>query len=287
MITRPIRTYAFLALLVLGAHVNGCSKNVDTSVSSAQQHAPMLAETVAADVAELRRGLPDGASHLATLYGSNIAPKDDLASVRTELERARGKVQDLRVAKSTFFALAELDGTVLRTDRDPDLMSGKNLFAAYPFLKGTIEGRAAEGLGSMPEATGVRGRKDVQFAMAVPVKAGGRIVGIYASGWSMSAYAYRLENALRSELRGRIKDEHDKLPLVYVYLVVEDSVYGAPVSPVVNAEAIRKLEPLKKVTGTAVFTAPLEIEGRDFGLAVRRAPSMGANVAVAVLRSET
>jgi hypothetical protein len=247
----------------------------------------MLVDTTAADVDELRRGLPVGAAHLAALYEGKIAPQDDLAAVRSELERARGKVQDLRVAKSTFFALAELDGTVLRTDRDPDLMSGKNLFGAYPFLKPAIEGRAVEGVGTMPEASGVRGRKDIQFAMAVPVTSAGKVVGVYASGWSMSAYAYRLENALRSELRGRMKAEHDKLPLVYVYMVVEDSVYGAPVSPVVNAEAIRKLEPLKKVTGTAVFTAPLEIEGRDFGLAVRRSPSMGSNVAVAVLRSET
>jgi hypothetical protein len=120
----------------------------------------------------------------------------------------------------------------------------------------------------------------------VPVTVNGQVVGVYASGWSWSAYAYRLENALRSEVRSQLKSERDKLPLVYVYLVVDDAVYGAQVSPMVNAEAIRKLSPLAKTTELNVFTAALEIEGRDFGLAVRRVPSLGPNVAIAVLRSE-
>lgn len=278
---------SLLAGFALCAHLVGCSRNADTSVGESRRHALMLVETAKQDVDELRRGLPEGARHLAQAYQAKVAPKDDLTQVRAELERARGKVQDLRVAKSTFFALAERDGTILRTDREPDMMSGKNLFLAYPTLKTALQGKLVEGRGSMAEASGVRGQKDGQFVMAVPVSVGSEVQGIYATGWSWSAYAYRLENALRSEFRTDLKDAKVKEPLIYVFVVVDDAVYGAPVSPRVSAEAIQKLSPLTKATGQTVFSLPLEITGREFGLAVLRAPSLGQNVAIAVLRSET
>jgi hypothetical protein len=282
-----IPTKAAIALLILGAHLFGCSKDTETSVGAARQYAPTLVETSAKDVDELRKGLPEGATHLAGLYQGKVAPKDDLPAVRRELERAREKVIDLRVAKSTFFALVEPDGTVLRTDRVPDLMSGKNLFTAYPVLKAALDGKPVEGRGSMLEAAAVKGRKDGQLVMAVPVSAGGNVVGVYASGWSWTAYAYRLENALRSEIRSKIKNVGDKEPLVYVYVIVDDAVYGAPVSPQVNADAIQKLAPLTKATEKNIYATPLEITGRSFGLAIQRAPSLGANVAIALLWSET
>jgi hypothetical protein len=278
---------AGVLLLVLGAHLFGCSKDIETSVGAARQHAPLLVETAAKDVDELRKGMPEGATHLSELFRAKVAPKDDLSEVRTELDRARNKVIDLRVAKSTFFALADLDGTILRTDREPDIMSGKNLFAAYPTLKPVLDGKTVESMGSMVEAAAVKGRTDGQFVRAVPISAGGAVVGVYASGWSWTAYAYRLENALRSEVRSKLKTERDKEPLVYVYVVVDAAVYGAPVSPQVNADAIRKLAPLTKATGENVFSTSVEITGRDFGLAVKRAPSLGPNVAIAVIRSET
>jgi hypothetical protein len=278
---------SLLTVLALCAHLVGCSKNTETSVGESRRHVLTLAETAKQDVDELRRGLPEGARHLAQAYQAKVAPKDDLTQVRAELERARGKVQDLRVAKSTFFALVERDGTILRTDREPDTMSGKNLFSAYPALKAALDGKLVEGRGSMAEASAVRGQKDGQFVMAVPVTVGSDVQGIYATGWSWSAYAYRLENALRSEFRTNLKDVKVKEPLIYVFVVVDDAVYGAPVSPRVSAEAIQKLSPLTKATGQTVFSAPMEITGRGFGLAVIRAPSLGENVAIAVLRSET
>lgn len=267
--------------------VFGCSKGTEISVGAARSHVSYLVGEVDKDIAELRKGLPEGANHLASLYRSKSPPKDDLPNVRTALDRARNQVIDLRVAKSTFFALVEPDGTVLRTDRVPDLMATKNFFTAFPATREALSGKAVETHGAMEEASAVRGRQDGQFAVAVPVTLDGQAVAVYASGWSWSAYAYRLENALRSEVRSHLKSEKDKVPLVYVYLVVESGVFGAPVSPAVSAEAIRKLEPLQKTNGSTPFSTQLEITGRDFGLAVLRAPSLGKDVAVAVLRSET
>jgi hypothetical protein len=74
---------------------------------------------------------------------------------------------------------------------------------------------------------------------------------------------------------------------VYVYVVVDKTAFGAPVSPAVSAEAIQKLDPMSKAQGATVFTAPLVITDRDFGLAVKAVPELGPRVGIAVLRSET
>ena len=223
---------------------------------------------------------------MRVVFQSKVAARDDLAEVRKQLDRARNHIQDLRVAKSTFFVLLERDGTILRGDREPDLLSGKNLFAAFPETRKSLDGKVIVTRGEMPEAAGVKGRRDGQFVVSLPVTVDGAIAGVYASGWSWAAYAYRLQNAVVSDVRGR-KKERDKDPLLYVYVVVDDAVFGAPLAPEVNAQAIGKLSPLSKVNADVVYAAPLEISGREFGVAIQRATSLGQNVAIAVLRSET
>jgi len=259
-----------------------CAKSSKLSVQKGSELAGELKKAADSDVQEVRRGLPEGAKQLAALYRREAPPQDDVKQVRDALERARNKVQDLRVAKSTFFALADLDGTVIRNDREQDQMAGKGLFKAFPELRKATSGAYVETRGVMPEAAERRGAPDGQWVSAQPVLVDGKPRGLYVTGWSWSAYAYRLENAARSVVRSESKE-----PLVYVYLVVGDAVYGAPTSPDVNANAIQEQKPLDKLQGDAPFTAELEITGRDFGLAVRAAPALGSDVAIAVLRSET
>ncbi|HEY5961788.1 MAG TPA: hypothetical protein VIV60_34755 [Polyangiaceae bacterium] len=276
-----------IAVLLALAPLVGCTKTIDTSLTKAREHAPMLVEVAKQDVEELQKGMPVGAAQLQSLFRAETAPKDDLDAVRKQLGHARNHVQDLRVAKSTFFVLAEKDGTILRSDREPDLLSSKNLFSGFPETRKCNEGTTVVSRGEMPEAAGVKDRKDGQFIVAVPVLLDNVAVGIYASGWSWAAYAYRLQNALLSDVRSKRKDDREKDPLLYVYLVVGPDVFGAPTAPEVNAEAIRKLQPLTKAIGESVFATAIEVTGREFGLAVRRASTLGVDVAVAVIRSET
>lgn len=264
-----------------------CKDSQKASIEQASAHVTKLAELARADVAEIRNGLPGAEAHLQAVFASPTPPRDNLEEVRGAVLRARDKVADLRVAKSTFFALVDPSGVVLRNDQDQDLMAGANLFQAFPELKRALDGQYVETRGSMPEASGVKGRADAQWAAAQPVRVEGAVKGLYVTGWSLSAYAYRLEFYLRGQLRAQIAGTQEKLPLVYVYVITGDQVYGAPVSPEVNAEAIRKLAPLSKVQGEAVFTAAVEITDRDFGLAVKATPALGPQTGVAVLRSET
>jgi hypothetical protein len=121
---------------------------------------------------------------------------------------------------------------------------------------------------------------------AQPVQDGDTVKGLYVTGWSWASYAYRLERNLATNLRTEL-GEGGKMPLVYVYVIVDKDVFGTPISPEVNAKAIAALSPLTNASATAPTAFELEIAGRDFGLAVELTPDLGKNVAVAVLRSET
>jgi len=272
-----------LSCLVLAL---GCENKSRISAERAKEHAATLVKTANEDLREVRAGLPKGAEHLSRLFAAGKRAADDPQAAEAALENARNRVQDLRTAKSTFFAVVDDTGLIIRNDNEEDAMAGKNLFGPFPELKQALTGKYVESRGSMPEASGVKGRKDAQWVAAAPINADGKPRGIYVTGWSWSSYAYRLENAIRTQLRSGLK-EHEKLPLVYVFVVADGGVYGAPVSPDVNIQEVDKLKVLEKVKGDQPFTAELEITGRDFGLAARALSEFGVDVAVVVLRTET
>jgi len=283
---------AFAARLALvavsGAGVAACKDSGKLSAAKASEHVAFLVDTVAKDVDEVRRGLPEGAKILATRLKSDPAVSKDLNAAHDALEVARRKVQDLRIAKSTFFALCDPTGTVLRNDQEQDRMAGRPLFASFPALSGAKD-KYVETTGSMPEASGVRApRADRQWVAGTPVSVDGVTQALYVTGWSWASYAYRLEFALRGKLRSELADNKDeKEPLVYVFVVEGKSVFGAPVTPEIDASTIAEMDPLSKTKGAETFSTPLELTGRSFGVAVRRAPALGSDIAIAVLRSET
>ncbi len=262
----------------------GCEPDPEVSMKHATEHASFLAEVTSRDVEEVRKGLPQGVTHLESLWKDGQDPAKDPNAARDALNRARGKVQDLRIVKSTFFALTSSDGTIIRNDLEQDMMAGKNLLERFAALKPATTGKYAEATGSMPEARGVEGKPDGQWVAASPVTVDGEVKGLYVTGWSWSQYAYRLETALKSHLYDI--DQNEK-PLFYVFVVVENQAFGTRPSPQVNAEAIEKLDPVSKLGPSGSFATTLEITGRQFGLGVQAAPELGEKVAIAVLRSET
>jgi hypothetical protein len=263
----------------------GCTKTSETSRQKAHAEVEELAKAAVVDVEEVRKGLPLGAKQLEAFFADDKA-QGDAAAAKDALNAARGRVQDLRNAKSTFFLLADKHGLILRSDLEHDALASKNLLTAFD-LKDASSGKYVEALGSMPEAAGVRGRPDGQWTAASPVMKGAEVAGVYATGWSWSAYAYRLENQLRSTVKSETSATGTKLPLVYVYVVVEKEAYGAPISPDVNAKAVKDSGLMGRARGEVVVDAVQEIDGRDFGIALRRVPALGADVAIAVIRSET
>jgi hypothetical protein len=262
-----------------------CEDKGKVSAAAAREHAARLVKVASEDLREVRDGLPQGTKQLEPIFVEGKQPTEDPKAAEIGLERARDKVQDLRTAKSTFFAVVDESGLIIRNDNEQDAMAGKNLFEPYPGLKAALAGKYVEAQGSMPEASGVKGRKDAQWVAAAPVTVDGKVRGLYATGWSWSSYAYRLENAVRTELRSGL-GESGKMPLVYVVMVAGDGVYGAPITPDVSLEEVKKLKVLEKAKGSEPFSAELEITGRQFGVAARAVTEF-SNVAVVVLRTET
>jgi hypothetical protein len=275
-----VRLGIVLALVLLAA----CTDTGKISAGHAREHAKFLLKEANQDVEQIRQGMPKGAKVLADEFASGEPVDPQKAS--EALERARGKTYELRLAKSTFFALLEPSGTVIRNDQEQDTMVGKNLFDSYKELAKVAHGKSVETRGSMPEAAGVRGKPDAQWVVGVPVTLQGEVRALYASGWSWSAYAYRLETALRSNILSNTK-EGGKVPLTYVYVIVGDQAYGAPISPTVNAKAILERKPLGQARASEPFAVALEIDNRLFGLAVVPLEKLGKDVGIAVLRSET
>lgn len=274
--------FAHLGLALLMGLALGCTDEGKVSAERASAHARFLAPVTERDVKEVRDGLPKGTQYLEELWKTSDEVLDpELA--RDALTRARGKVQDLRTAKSTFFAVVEKTGVVVRNDLQLDMMAGKNLLAAFPQLESALDSGYAEATGSMHEARGTEGKADGQWVAASAVKREGVTKGLYVTGWAWTLYARRLEEALKSQLWD---EEKGKKPLFYVVIVRGDQAYGTGPSPQVNLDAISKLEPLKNAKD-GHFQAQLEITGRQFGFAAQSAPALGENVMVGVLRSET
>jgi hypothetical protein len=273
--------------LALGGSV-ACEDSAEVSRAAALRHSDVLVKITTSDVNEVRQGLPQGVKKLETLWAKQSARlEDDPVALRDALETTRNAVQDLRVAKSTFFALAAPGGLILRNDQEQDLMAGKLLFEPFPALTRATQGDYIEGLGVMPEAFGVRGKPDGQWVAAQGVKVDGQVRALYVTGWAWSSYAYRLEFALRGQVTSELKDTRAKLPLLYVFVIVDKAVYSAPVAPEVNAQAIAAIDPMSHLRQQDDFSTVLEITGRRFGLGAKLAPALGSGVAIAVLRSET
>jgi hypothetical protein len=277
---RSLWWFALLLVVLLG-----CTDTGKLSADKAGQHVEYLSGVVKGDVEEVRRGLPEGAKQVASAFHDDEDPAKDPELAKQALQIARGTVQDLRVAKSSFFALATADGTVIRNDRDVDMMAGKNLLAAFPKLKAALDGKYVETTGSMHEARGVEGKPDGQWVAgtSVTTSAGPRV--LFVTGWAWSTYAGRLEAALRTKILDT--EKAGKEPLYYVFVVAGSQAFGSRTSPPVDAEAIQKLDPIGLVHGPDTVTRQIEITGRTFGLGLKRVPELGDDVAIAVLRSET
>ncbi len=280
----PLGWYLAVSLLV----VPGCDNTGKESLARASEHSHALVELAKQDVAEVRSGLPLGAQELAKRWASEgVDLTSDAEAARAALNHARNKVQDLRVAKSTFFALAGLDGRTIRNDREQDLMAGTALFKAFPDLARAVGGGYVEALGVLPEAHGVKGKPDGEWVAAQGIRIGDQVRGLYVTGWAWSSYAYRLEFSLRSKINGELQGARTNVPLLYAFVIVGSDVYSAPESPEVNARSIAERQPLKNITSAGTYAALFDITGRTFALGVELAPDLGEGVALGVLRSET
>jgi hypothetical protein len=263
-----------------------CKGRGKESASKAALDDAYLVELVDKDVAEIERGLPQGARALSPLLAGGADPRQDTGAVRKALGRIRRDVPDLDVAKSTFFALADPTGVAIRNDLEEDVMAGQNLVAVFPALAGARDAFTTT-TGRFPNAVSKSG-PDKDWVAGTPVKRADASTGaILVTGWSYRYFARHLQASLESRLLDQAKAEGTggKLPVYYVAVFDSSGVYAAPLTPPVDEQAL-SAEGLATKTAGAPVQGVLTITDRDFGYAAARTPKLGPDVGVVVLRSE-
>ncbi len=267
----------------------GCKDQAKESAKLAVADCDTLATLVDKDIAEVAKGLPDGATKLAPLYAGSADPTKDLPALRQSLLHTQRDVPDLNVAKSTFFALTDDKGIGVRNNLEQDAMAGQDLAKLFPGISKALAGEYVETTGSFggpvpPTANG----PDKDWLAAAPVKnEQGKVVALFVTGWSYRRFATHLQEVLKENLQTNLRKSGDtgKMPVFYVALFDASGVYSEKTTPKVSEQALAELKLVDKTkSGTAQGT--VNITDRDFGYAAKRTPKLGADTGVVVLRSE-
>ena len=274
------------ATLFLLALLGNCRDTAKESTARAAEDVAAVAELVVKDVAEIERGLPDGAKLLAPLVTSGADPRQNVAGVRKALLRIRRDVMDLNVAKSTFFALADPSGVAIRNDLEEDVMAGQNLLLIFPALATPHEGLVTT-TGAFPNGSPKSGPDKDWIAAAAVKRPDGSTGAVLITGWSFRYFARHLQEALKTRLleQAKGKGSEGKLPIYYVALFDRSGVYPAPTTPLVDERALAELNLVDRTSGGA-FQGAMPITDRAFGFAALRTPRLAADTGVVVLRSE-
>ncbi len=284
-LVRISRCWSFpLALLV--AFGGGCKSQAKESAAHASDDAAFLVDLTVKDVAEIQRGLPQGAKQLSALVADGADPRQDVSAVRKGLGRIRRDVPDLVLAKSTFFAVADPTGVAIRNDLEEDVMAGQNLATIFPVLAKAKDGYVTT-TGAFPGPPPKSG-PDKDWIAATPIaRADGTAGALLVTGWSYRYFARHLQSSLTSRLLDQAKaaGNEGKLPVYYVAVFDPSGVYSAPLTPAVDEQALSGQD-LEGKTARGGYQGTLTITDRDFGLAAVRTPALGPDLGVAVLRSE-
>jgi len=281
----PWRLAPFL-LWIAAAALCACNDPAKESATKALGDVAFLGALVDKDTGEIERGLPEGAKRLGTLVSAGADPAKDVPAVRRALLRVRRDVMDLAIAKSTFFALAGVDGIAIRNDLEEDVMAGQNLFAIFPALTRAKEGYVTA-TGAFPNGSGKSG-PDEDWVAATPVRREDGTPGaLFVTGWTYRYFARHLQESLKDRLVEEAKRSASdwKMPVFYVALFDRSGVYSAPLTPQVDEAALVAQNLVAKTAGgTAQGT--VTITDRAFGWAATRMPRWAPDTGIVVLRSE-
>src|SRR5271154_5200216 len=263
-----------------------CKDQAKESAAHARVDVAYMAAIVDKDVAEIERGLPEGAKELAPLVAKGADPRQDLRAVRHGLGQIRRDVADLNIAKSTFFALADANGMAIRNDLEEDVMAGQNIFAIFPGLTKASAGFTTA-IGAFP-GTGATNGPDEDWIAGTPVvRENGSTGALLVTGWSYRYFSRHLQEALKTHLLDEAKaaGNEGKLPVYYVAVFDKAGVYPAPLTPDINEKALAN-EGLAAKTESGPAQGTLTIADREFGYAALRAPKLAPDTGVVVLRTE-
>ncbi len=261
---------------------SACDSRPKESAAKAPLAFAYLLPLLERDVKQVREGLPKGAEVLGKLIDDD--PGHDPEGLRHNLEKARAAVTELAIAKSTFFIFVAPNGTVLRSEADPDLAVGGSIFKEIPEARRIFDKPGVSELfGSMHGLRGVQTGADLQWVLGQPVSLpSGKTVGAFVTGWSYRKYADFLESALRRNLVDTAENKKRASPLTYVFFARGAKAYGGAVTPDVDADAIAKLD-LPNTIGDELFHATITVDEQTYALVAKRVPSLDKDTVLVLL----
>ncbi len=279
-------TAAALIISLTALASTGCKDQAKESAKLAAKDVDSLAELVDKDVAEVQRGMPEGAKRLASLYATGADPKTDLVAVRQALLKTQREIPDLNVAKSTFFALVDDKGVGIRNNLEQDAMAGQDLAKQFPGISKALAGEYVETTGSFGGPPGPNG-PDKDWIAASPVKSDNKVVGLFVTGWSYRRFASHLQEVMKENFQTNLRKsgETGKMPVFYVAVFDSSGVYSERTTPKVDEQALMDAKLVEK-TKAGPYQGTLNITDRDFGYAAKRTPKLGEDTGIVVLRSE-
>jgi hypothetical protein len=281
-----MRRRAALALVVsLAVMLCGCEDKQKALAAAVDPSFGVIDPLVERDTKQIREGMPKGAELLGKQLDND--PGADVQGLKRSLEKARAGVHDLAVAKGTFFIFVEPKGTILRSDAEQDLAAGESLTESIPAAKKIFEKDAGltEVWGYCRGLRGVEKGDDLQWVVGAQVKgADGKLRGAYVTGWSLRKYADYLEKHVRDHLTQTNPNKSKPIPLVYVFLVKGKQAYGGAVTPDVDAKAASDLDLVAK-SKDGLYKTSIVIEERDFLVVAKAEPTLGEDMALALLIS--
>ncbi len=273
-----------LALGCLGSSVGlaGCTDKAKLAIARSSTACDEALTLFTRDVDQIRNGMAEGAKILAKRMPAD--PKGSSLELQTAIKAARENVKDLSYAKSTFFSFAQLDGLVLRSEIDPDRLVGQNVVSVYPTLAKAAEPppKLVEAWGEMDALRGVKQGNDIAWIVAhAVVGADGKVLGLFLTGFSLRLYTGFVQDEVRRRVDEKTKDQREKSEL-YLFVVKGKLAYGHPDAPEVHASEIEKRDIMSKIGG-GEYSDRLELEGKTWGIAAKKAPMFGDDAAVATI----
>jgi hypothetical protein len=193
---------------------------------------------------------------------------------------ARGENDfDLLTSGLLFVAVLDGQGKFIVRDEGPEKMYRQDLRPRFAAVREALAGRAACSTGLLP------GDSYAVALVAVPIQKDGRTLGAFIGAASYPSLARRAER-LRAHQSQGVDGGMAYAPTVRVSLFWKDQVHSGSIQPELDPTRPRAATRRAELARARVFTRFLNVQSREFGLAVRRVPSLGEDAGVIVWRAE-
>jgi hypothetical protein len=244
--------------------------------------APLASESLGA----VRSGLPDASKRMTHMLDDD--PGTDLAGLQRVLRSTTVAIPGLQTVWPTYAFFVDRQGTVLRTDSDPDSAAGRSLVASFPDLRAALV--AGSGVvaakGRMAELSMAKAGPDATWLAAHPmVNKAGEARGALVVGWSLRRLAHALEDLAHKRVEEAATKSGKKVPVVYVYILQGGEAFGALLTPEVGAAAVAQMDLLAK-TASGPYRGAADIGERAFGVAAERLPALADDAVLVVVYSD-